>query len=104
MGYWGRPGTPPPGKVSLPVRPFNVQEEVSMEVYKQKHPEGIMATYPPMTNPPTKEASGASAQSSMMVSGIMFTLIGAGIGAVLTYFALTNQRRGYDVIRDNNAV
>jgi heme/copper-type cytochrome/quinol oxidase subunit 1 len=84
----------------MPVRPFNVQEEVSMEVYKQKHPDGIMATYPPLTQPSAK----GDQQSSMLFSGIMFTLIGAGIGAVLTYFALTNQRRGYEVIRDNNAV
>jgi hypothetical protein len=46
IGYWGQPGTPPPGEKPLPVVPINVPTEDNLEQYKAKYPNGFFQAYP----------------------------------------------------------
>lgn len=45
VGFWGRPGTPPPDSAPVPTKPINVPSLNSPEEYSTNYPLGFTASY-----------------------------------------------------------
>lgn len=78
MGFWGPPGTPPPGETqAVPVRPLNVPSLDSQEEYKEQYPNGFTAPYPQST------VYGDSQQASAPPKTYYFALLTAMVFGIV---------------------